>query len=157
MQKVNSCCCGCSLKTGTLIILILTLILSILELLGCFGAPGNQAGNIIGLIIILGITIAGIYAATQEKPVFLIPYMVILLLGLVGLIISMLAVLIFSSAVIGYLAHHATDAKQADEFAKAGFIAIVITEVFCGGFAALFYYCFIVVLSFFKSLRSGSQ
>ncbi|XP_065224825.1 uncharacterized protein LOC135848768 [Planococcus citri] len=157
MQKVNSCCCGCSLKTGTLILLILTLIGSLLKILGSFGAPGNQAANIIGYLIILCIAIAGIYAATQEKPVFLIPYMVVQLIGLVGLIIGMLALLIFGGAVIGYFASQAADKKQADELAKGGFVVIGIFEIIFAAFAALSYYFFIVVLSFFKSLRSGSQ
>ncbi|CAG7734806.1 unnamed protein product, partial [Allacma fusca] len=102
---------------------------SLLKILGSFGAPGNQAGNIIGYLIILCIAIAGIYAATQEKPVFLIPYMVVQLISLVGLIIGMLALLFFGGAVIGYFASQAADKKQADEFAKAGFVVIGIFEI----------------------------
>ncbi|XP_065224821.1 uncharacterized protein LOC135848765 [Planococcus citri] len=155
MQKVNSCCCVCSLKTGTLIILILTSIGALLRIRGSFSAP-VQIENVIAYITLLCISIVGIYAAMQEKPLFLIPYMAVQLCILVGLIIIMLVYLIVGPAIVVYCVERAVNPEQMEKLKKRDCPTIISVEVICGIFAALGYYFLIVVLSFFKTLRSGS-
>ncbi|XP_065221978.1 uncharacterized protein LOC135846680 [Planococcus citri] len=158
LPRVRSCCCGCSLRTGTLIILILSLVGGLSYPFKCFSVTG---GGTISNIIITIFSIAGfaasgsgIYAVCKEKPQWLVPYMIAQFLVFMSLIIVMLAVAICGVVFLGDLLKITVDDRFAHNVKQSGFSAVISFEVSSAMSLGIIYYSAIVVQSFYKELRS---
>ena len=94
MKFLGSCCCGCSLKTGSLIIGVTTLVLMVLDILQNGFSTGNGFWGIIRLVVdILQIlaVIVMIYGAWKEKPKLLWPFIIMTLITVIVYLITGIA------------------------------------------------------------------
>lgn len=91
MRFLGSCCCGCSLKVGTLIIGYLSLVAMVLDILEKGVSTGNGFWGIIRLVIdVLQIiaVIVMLYGAHTEKPKLLWPYIIMTLITVIVYLIT---------------------------------------------------------------------
>ncbi|XP_068226321.1 uncharacterized protein [Palaemon carinicauda] len=99
---LTSCCCGCSLRTGSLIIAILSLVLSLISLgVGIFaGVSGLIVGWIdvaiaVANIILVAVLIHGI--RTEQRRLVLAWVWATVVIVILDVILGIFAVLLFSS------------------------------------------------------------
>ncbi|XKL69350.1 hypothetical protein PGB90_007119 [Kerria lacca] len=155
MGRATSFCCGCSVKAGTSLLLLIHFILFGFIFLKSIDYVSNNSTCLIIEIILLLVVILGFIGIGQNKPLLLIPYFLLTIIETIFTIVIS-ALLIFAEV---YVFEHMFDYELFNMFNVVGtiknqfnnvIIVLVLLEIFI---IILQYHCARVVYSCYKEIE----
>ena len=126
----NQCCCCVDLRTGAIVI-------AVLDILNGFGNFSQGATGIVSGIALLVAGALPLYGAIKYHQMAVLVYLILEVIGIILLLI--MAILVFVAGA---------------QYGDIGAVAIIGVVIFI--VAALHFYFWLCVYSFYKGLKSGS-